>query len=361
MPSMTACRHPLGIIEAFFGRPWSWGDRHATIDFLADLNWQFYIYAPKDDRFLRQGWRTPWPAERIGHIVSLRRKCRERGIAFGIGLSPFELHGEEISGPHRQDLNRKVDELNTIEPDILCLLFDDMRGDTPDLAGRQLQIVDAVGHAMTADQLIVCPTYYSFDTRLDDVFGARPERYLEALGSGLASGVEIFWTGPAVCSRAYPSDHLHHVAAALRRKPFLWDNYPVNDSARLAPHIQLGPFLDRPVRLRDETAGHAINPMNQAWLSRIPLLCLQESYRQGGDFTPDHAFRQACVTACGGEVGSLIADDYHLFQKTGLDRLTGDQKTALSTRYRRYDESPYAREIMRWLAGDYAFDPACLT
>jgi hyaluronoglucosaminidase len=48
-----------GVIEGFFGRPWDWSARHMGIDFLRDYGYQFYVYAPKADPFLRRRWRDP--------------------------------------------------------------------------------------------------------------------------------------------------------------------------------------------------------------------------------------------------------------------------------------------------------------
>jgi hypothetical protein len=130
--------------------------------------------------------------------------------------------------------------------------------------------------------------------------------------------IDIFWTGPKVCSRHYPEAHLAEVAALIRRPPFLWDNYPVNDSAAMAPFLHLGPFRDRPASLQRAIAGHAVNPMNQAWLSRIPLLSLADSYRGGPHYDPDSSFTAACLELCDTVLGHMLIHDSKLFQKTGL-------------------------------------------
>ena len=50
-------RIPVGVIEGFFGKPWSWDDRASYAGFLRELGFDFYIYAPKADRRLRKEWR----------------------------------------------------------------------------------------------------------------------------------------------------------------------------------------------------------------------------------------------------------------------------------------------------------------
>ena len=53
----------LGIIEGFFGREWQWEDRANYAEFLAQHHYDFYIYAPKSDKFLRTQWQQDWPIE----------------------------------------------------------------------------------------------------------------------------------------------------------------------------------------------------------------------------------------------------------------------------------------------------------
>lgn len=357
---LTQHETPVGIIEGFFGKTWRWDDRAAYAEFLSSLGFQFYIYAPKQDRFLRQQWRDAWPEATAEHAAATGKIYREKSLKFGIGLSPFELHRDD-KADNAAALRRKARALNDVEPDILCIQFDDMRGDAPDLAEQQARIVDEICNVSTAGTVIVCPTYYSFDPVLEKVFGAMPENYLVDLGRLLDPQLDIFWTGPHVCSRRYPKTHLTQVADLLRRQPFLWDNYPVNDSASMAPFLHLGPFRDRPKPLLRLIAGHAVNPMNQPCLSRIPLVSLADSYSDRSAYDPDRSFAAACDALCGAELGGMIVDDLDLFQRTGLEQMTPEERNAATQRYHAFEGNPYAEEILGWLRGDYSFDPACLT
>ena len=51
----------LGLIEGFFGRPWSWSERAETIACLAPHGYRFYLYAPKSDSWLRRQWQALHP------------------------------------------------------------------------------------------------------------------------------------------------------------------------------------------------------------------------------------------------------------------------------------------------------------
>jgi hyaluronoglucosaminidase len=258
-----------------------------------------------------------------------------------------------------------IDKVRLIEqelsPDIFCILFDDMRGDTPQLASTQLRMIEDVAASTAARRIVMCPTYYSTDPVLERVFGAMPERYWETLASGLDPRVGVFWTGPKVCSAEYPRAHLESITERLGRKPFLWDNYPVNDSRAMSAFLHLRAFTQRPAALRELLAGHAANPMKQPMLSQIPLATLSMSYAQGEGYEPSAAWRAAAERAGGTELADLLQEDLSLFQDVGLDRLTPEQRSKLETRYRPYAAHPIGREIIGWMNGEYAFDPACLT
>lgn len=350
----------LGIIEGFFGRSWSWQDRHDYAEFLHGNGYHFYIYAPKSDGHLRKNWQTPWPQETFERLKNLRATFRKHQIKFGIGLSPYEIYLDAQSGQKAQ-LLKKIHELNQLEPDILCILFDDMRGDLPHLAQIQTELLHAVTEVAQATQIIFCPTYYSFDPVLEKVFGQKPDNYWEDLGKQLDKKIDIFWTGPKVCSEHYSNEHLAQVTHLLQRKPFLWDNYPVNDGAIKSRLLQLRAFNQNHGQLHGQIAGHAVNPMNQPWLSRIPLASLQHAYQKENNYDPEQVFIQTCRQLCGDKLANLIIEDVGLFQDQGLHQLTPDIRSHLIARYQHYAANPYAHEILAWLNNEFVFDPACLT
>lgn len=353
---------PLGIIEGFFGRTWSWPARTDMISFLAHSGYDFYLYAPKADPYLRRHWQQPWPDAEWRALCALRDSCRAQGIRFGIGLSPLELYREPW--PQSRDaLARKLRQLNHLEPDLLGLLFDDMRGDLPELAERQVDLSHLAAEITTADDLVLCPTYYSFDPILEKVFGARPTGYWEQLGQCLDPTIDLFWTGPEVCSRTYPADHLAQVTELLQRPPFLWDNYPVNDSARLSPFLRLDAYPASHSALEGRVAGHAANPMNQAYLSQIPLRTLPAAYRSGDAYQPEQALIEACNACCPATMARHLIADRPLLQERGLNEMTDTERQRLLDHYQPLADQgvPHALELLDWLRGGYEFDPACLT
>lgn len=342
----------LGLIEGLYGRPWSWGARADTIAFLAPHGYDFYIYAPKADPFLRRRWREPHPDEELQELAALAGRCARLGVRFGVGLSPFEIY-RSFDEAAKVDLQRKLADLDAVGVADLAILFDDMRGDLPDLAVSQVEIVHWIAGRTAARRLTLCPTYYSDDPLLERAFGARPVRYLEALGEGLDPAIDVFWTGEEVCSRAYGVRGLGRVADALRRKPVIWDNYPVNDGPVMSQSLHLRAFTGRPATMAAAIRGHAVNPASQAVLSRIPALTLAESYRDGEAYDYGAALDHAAIEVLGAELAAQLRGHLSQLQDSGLDRLTDTAKAKLRARYAAFDHDG-AREVVDWLDGAWA-------
>ena len=94
------------------------------------------------------------------------------------------------------------------------------------LADAHAWLIGEVRREIPNVPLVFCPT---------DYFGSGTE-YQRTLGAQVAREVDMLWTGPEVCSPAISAGQARQVAAALRRRPLIWDNYPVNDLA-MAPEL----------------------------------------------------------------------------------------------------------------------------
>ncbi len=345
----------LGIIEGYFGKPWSWADRTAVMRLLAKNGYRFFHYAPKFDAFLRKRWQEPHPEGETEALQNFAAACRDVGVRFGVGLSPFEAY-LDFDAETQAMLKAKLSALDDLGLDDLAILFDDMKGDVPDLAARQAEIMEFVTAHSRAAHFIMCPSYYSDDPVLDRAFGQRPPHYLEDLGRRLDSAIRIYWTGEEVCSKEYSAAHLDRVAQQLGRKPMLWDNYPVNDGARMSQFLHLRGFTGRPASLADHISGHAINPMLQPHLGCIPALTLAESYARGADYAYGAAFDVAARIVGGVDIAEMLRADLLALNETGLDRL-GNRAEKLRARYTPLDH-PAAREVIDWLDRGYDIDEA---
>ncbi|MGC4097515.1 MAG: beta-N-acetylglucosaminidase domain-containing protein [Nitrospira sp.] len=178
----------IGLIEGFFGPEWPWKSRHRFCKSLRAYGGAFYLYAPKRDGCLRKNWKQHHEDDVWNEIKRLGATCRRNQTAFGIGLSPYEIHSD-WNLRTKTALRDKIERVHELDITFLCLLLDDMKG-ASDLADRQVEIVEYV-RSMMRMPLVFCPTYYSDDPILDKVFGQRPDDYLEKIGR-LSNDIHIF-------------------------------------------------------------------------------------------------------------------------------------------------------------------------
>ena len=346
---MTGTTPELGLIEGRFGRLWREDERAHVVATLASAGYAFYHYGPKADRALRREWRRPHDAADTALLRRLSAQVRDAGMRFGLALTPVGA-SHPWDADTRADLARRVADLDAIGIDDLVILFDDLRGDMPDLAARQAEIVNACAAQSRATRVYTCPTYYSDDPVLDIVFGRRADDYLADLGRLLDPAVRVYWTGEEVCAKAIGPAHLARVTATLGRPVCLWDNWPVNDGARMSRFLHLRAFTGRDARNARHLSGHAINPAIQPHLTCIPALTLPLVYRQGDDYAYGAAFASTARRLLGSELGAMLHEDVAALQDVGLERL-GARADRLRARYGAIDH-PAAREIVRWLDGD---------
>ena len=338
----------LGVIEGRFGRPWSWAERTTVMATLGRSGYRFYHYGPKADRHLRRNWREEHPSDQVEALAAFSDQCRRRGVRFGMALTP--MGATHPFGPaDGVDLARRVAHLDAIGIDDLVVLFDDVRGDLPDLAREQTAVVNHCADRTRATRVYFCPTYYSDDPVLDRVFGRRPPGHLAELGRRLDPEVKVYWTGEEVCAREIGVGHLARVSGELGRPVCLWDNYPVNDGARMSRFLHLRAFTGRPAVIEAQVSGHAINPAMQPLLSCIPALTLIASYREGAAYAYGEAFSAAAREVVGDELAAMLREDLPALQDIGLDRL-GERRSALRSRYAAVEHAA-AAEVVRWLDG----------
>ena len=77
-----------GIVEGFYGTPWSHDDRMWWVDRLGDWGMNRYVHAPKDDPYHRDRWREPYPAQAQREFRELIERGRQRGVDVGFAFSP---------------------------------------------------------------------------------------------------------------------------------------------------------------------------------------------------------------------------------------------------------------------------------
>jgi hypothetical protein len=345
---------PLGVIEGFYGRAWSDAERESFLEFAGREGLAFYFYAPKADAFLRRRWREEYPAESRARLERLAARAGDCGVEFGVGLSPYEAYKSWDDESTRSDLAERVRMIARAGATRLGLFFDDMQGDQNRLAELQADIAHFAAGRF-GGPVVLCPTYYSDDPVLDRMFGARPERYLESMGARLDPSIDVVWTGPKICSKEYPVEHLRATSEALGRKLWLWDNYPVNDGPRMCPHLHLRAFTGRGPEQMRHLSAHAINPMNQAALSRIPILTQVHARARATTSDDDSQLDwiRAALAVLGHEgFTRRLLSDLPILQDRGWTDLTEADRRRLTDTYSAFGPSDARAEILAWIRGE---------
>lgn len=364
-----------GVIEGFFGKDWSFKERHLQLQFMKEFHYHAYIYAPKNDRKLRTDWQEKWTDFEVDELCALSKAAHDHEIKFGMGLSPINLY-RDLKESQLHSLRLKVDQILEIGIDLLAVCFDDMKADVPGLAQLQVQLTHQIQSWCPHVEVILCPSYYSFDPILERVFGDRPVDYWTTLKEELNESIGIFWTGPQVCSTHYPLGHLSSVLALLGDRLHIWDNYPVNDGRQMVDYLHLKAPSGRD-HLPQYTQAQWVNPMVQPFLSRFALAAMSQPHL----YLPDSRERQSMIfrQVLEWEVSVLrdlpkrddllssvsiwtewLMDHLDLFQNRGLAVIPIAMRRELQ---QDLETCPFlfATEMRSWLNNNYAFDPACLT
>jgi hypothetical protein len=126
----------------------------------------------------------------------------------------------------------------------------------------------------------------------------------------------------------------------------------------MSPFLHLNPFSGREGYLKEYVVAHAVNPMMQPNLSKIPLATLQRA--MAGGISSDELLTSALREVCGDTLARLIREDLELFTTVGMKNLTDEQKAHLQQRYGNNKECPFSQEVVAWLNGFYLFQESWL-
>ena len=253
-----------GVVEGFYGTPWSHEARMDQLDFYGRNKMNVYIYGPKDDPYHRTpNWRKPYPAEEGERIKQLVEKAKENEVIFYWAIHP----GGDIrwNEEDRTNLMQKFESMYQLGVRGFAVFFDDISGEGTK-AEKQVELLNYIDENFVKAKkdvapLIMCPTVYC------GAWGQGSD-YLPTLGKELNEDIRVMWTGDRVCTNITKST-LDYVNPLLRRKAFIWWNYPVSDY--VTDHLLLGPVYGNDQNIQDEVSAFVSNPMEYAEASKIAL------------------------------------------------------------------------------------------
>lgn len=253
-----------GVVEGFYGTPWSHEHRLRQLDFYGRHKMNVYIYGPKDDPYHRDHWREPYPDTEAARIRELVDRAKARGVHFYWAIHP----GIDIkwTDADRDALVAKLEKMYDLGVRAFAVFFDDIWGEGTK-ADKQAALLNYVDDNFIAKKhdvapLIMCPTEYN-RSWANDKGG-----YLRTLGTEMNKDVEIMWTGNTVV-HCIDKESMQWINQRIDRKGYIWWNFPVSDYVR--DHILLGPTYGNGLDISSDISGFVSNPMQHAEASKIAL------------------------------------------------------------------------------------------
>lgn len=256
-----------GVVEGFYGTPWSHEVRLSLIDFYGKFKMNTYLYGPKDDPYHScPNWRLPYPEKEAQHIKELVDASNRNYVDFVWAIHP----GQDIKWNEEDyhNLLQKFNWMYDLGVRHFAIFFDDISGEgTNPLKQTELQnrlTEEFVKVKGDVSSLTVCPTDYS-------KLWANPTEKgsLAIYGKTLNPEIKVFWTGDVVCSDLTPKT-LDFINSRIKRPAYYWWNYPVTDYIR--NFLLQGPVYGLDTSLTaQETCGVISNPMEHGEASKLAL------------------------------------------------------------------------------------------
>lgn len=120
-----------GVVEGFYGTPWSHEVRLSLIDFYGRFKMNTYLYGPKDDPYHScPNWRLPYPEQEAAQIRELVEACRRNRVDFVWAIHP----GQDIRWDETdyRNLVGKFERMYDLGVRSFAIFFDDISGEGTD-------------------------------------------------------------------------------------------------------------------------------------------------------------------------------------------------------------------------------------
>ena len=259
-----------GVVEGFYGTPWSHEARLRHLKFYGENKMNTYIYGPKDDPYHSSpNWRLPYPEQEAKQLQQLVNVAKENAVDFVWAIHP----GKDIkwNQEDRDNLLGKFNKMYDLGVRSFAVFFDDISGEgtNPDRQAELLNYIDEqfVKVKKDVNPLIMCPTEYN--KSWSNVKGG----YLTTLGTKLNGSIHIMWTGDRVIADMYEGDTekggMKWINNLIQRPAYVWWNFPVSDYVR--DHLLMGPVYGNDKHIADMMSGFVTNPMEHAESSLLAI------------------------------------------------------------------------------------------
>ncbi|MDE6588265.1 MAG: beta-N-acetylglucosaminidase domain-containing protein [Paramuribaculum sp.] len=304
-----------GLVEGFYGTPWSHEARLAIIDYLGKNKMNTYIYGPKDDPYHSSpNWRQPYPEAEAAKIKELARRAQDAGVDFVWAIHP----GKDIRW-NKEDydsLVNKFELMYKLGVRGYAVFFDDIEGEGTN-PRRQTELLNALNRDFVSKKgdvapLAVCPTEYSRLWASPKKGGAN-----DIYGETLDKDINVFYTGDVVCSDL-TKETLGFMNNLIRRPAYFWWNFPVSDYCR--NFLLEGPVYGLETDLTAaDCVGVLSNPMEHGIASLSALYSVGDYNWNPGAYNAMDSWVRSLADVAGPEA----AKAYHDFAINSADTRTG--------------------------------------
>lgn len=298
-----------GVIEGFYGIPWTHAARLDQLDFYGRHKMNIYVYSPKDDPYLRERWREPYPDAQLAKMKELVDRARSRHVEFTYALSP----GLSVCYSAEADIKALTDKFRTVWDlgiRTYAVPLDDIsytKWNCPADQGKWGTGAAAAGAAqayllnrVNRDFIATHPGAAPLQMVPTEYYNVTPSPYKKALAELLDSDVVVEWTGVGVIAPVITVAQAKAARDVFAHPVLLWDNYPVNDY--VTNRLLLGPYNGREKGMPAELgSGITANPMNQAYASKIPLITVADYVWNDAAYDPGRSWRTAISQYAGGD------------------------------------------------------------
>ena len=256
-----------GVIEGFYGNPWSHKDRLRQFEFYGCNKLNIYVYGPKDDPYHRAHWRDPYPQDEAARLKELVQEAHRNKVQFVWAVHP----GGDIQWNLKDSMAvcQKLEWMYELGVRTFAVFFDDIWGEGSK-ADKQAGLLNYVTDNFVrkhsdVQPLIMCPTQYNKAWSGGD--------YLSTLGTRMYPEVRVMWTGNSVVDMI-ERDDMEWINKQLGRKAFIWLNYPVNDYCQ--SRMLMGKTYGNGLDVNEMVSGFCSNPMEYAEASKVSLYSIAD-------------------------------------------------------------------------------------
>ncbi|MFI6879982.1 beta-N-acetylglucosaminidase domain-containing protein [Streptomyces sp. NPDC050400] len=303
-----------GVIEGFYGTPWSHQARLDQLDDYGRHKMNIYVYSPKDDPYLRAKWRDAYPADQLAQLKELVDGARAHHVEFTYALSP----GLSVCYSSDDDLEALTDKFQTLW-DIgvrqFAVPLDDISYTDWNCAADEAKWGTGGGAAGQAQAFLLNRVNQQFIKTHDgalplqmvptEYYNTASSPYKTALSEQLDKDVLVEWTGEGVVAPTMTVAQAKRAKEVFGHPILTWDNYPVNDYA--TGRLFLGPFTGRETGLAEQLAGITANPMIQPYASKLALHTVADYTWNDSAYDADASYTAAVNEAAGGDARTARA------------------------------------------------------